>query len=647
MASRVLPLRSARGRITIGLLVLIAAIATLVPAAVSADHQIVDVAVSSDVIEPGGAVDVTVTVETDGNVASGQNEWGSTAWGFAPNELGDPANCADLDPDIGAEAGTFDHEFSITAPEAAGEFELLLKISGPDDCGGGQASGIVRTGVVVTVVEVDLSIDDVEVIEGDSGTVDAVFTVSLSVASAETVTVDFHTADGTATAGDDYTSASDTLAFDPGETSKTITVAVLGDIVDEPDESLDLSGATNATIADDQGHGTILNDDEASLSIDDVEIAEGDSGSVDAVFTVSLSSVSTKTITVNFATANGSATAGDDYTAATGPLTFDPGETSETIAVPVLGDTLNEGNETFVVNLSGAVNTTIADDQGEGTILDDDGVTISIDDVSVAEGDSGTTNAVFSVSLSTASVETVTVNFATANGSAAGGSAYVTTSGTVTFTPGDTSEPVAVAVIGDTIDEANETFVVNLSGPVNATIADAQGVGTILDDDGVTISINNVSVAEGDSGTTSAVFTVTLSQTSSQTVTMNFSTANVSAVAGLDYLAASGSLSFAPGETSKNIIVAVIGDESDEVDETFIVVLSSAANATFSDNQGTGAILDDDAPSVISDVEGDGAEKVTICHIPPGNPENAHTISVGAPAVPAHEGHGDTLGSCP
>jgi hypothetical protein len=198
---------------------------------------------------------------------------------------------------------------------------------------------------------------------------------------------------------------------------------------------------------------------------------------------VTLSSASASTVTVNYATANGSALAGSDYTATSGTLTFAAGQTSKTITVPVIGDTIVEPNEAFVVNLSGAIGATIFDGQGLGTILNDDGPTLRINDVSRAEFNSGATAFTFIVTLSSASASTVTVNYATANGSALAGSDYTATSGTLTFAAGQTSKTITVLVTGDTVVEPNEAFVVNLSGAIGATIFDGQGVGTILNDD--------------------------------------------------------------------------------------------------------------------------------------------------------------------
>lgn len=222
------------------------------------------------------------------------------------------------------------------------------------------------------------------------------------------------------------------------------------------------------------------------ISIDDVTQNEGDAGTTPFTFTVTLSGASPDTVTVDFATADGTATVADgDYQSASGTVTFAPGDTSEPITVLVNGDTKFEPNEDFFVNLSNPVNGTIADGQGEGTILNDDPQpAISINDVAVDEGNFGTTPATFTVSLSNPSFETITVDFATADGTATvADNDYLPAAGTVTFLPGDTSENVTVTVNGDTNIEPDENFFVNLSNPVNATIADGQGEGTIVNDD--------------------------------------------------------------------------------------------------------------------------------------------------------------------
>jgi uncharacterized repeat protein (TIGR01451 family) len=224
--------------------------------------------------------------------------------------------------------------------------------------------------------------------------------------------------------------------------------------------------------------------------------------------------------------------------------------------------------------------------------------TLSINDVSVTEGNTGTTNAVFTVTLSPAVGHTVTVNYATAGNTATSGTDFQAVSGTLTFTPGATTRTVTVPVIGDLIDEDNETFFVNLAGATNATIADAQGIGTIIDDDAApTISIANCAAVEADSGTSSCAFHVSLSAPSSRTITVAYATADSTAIAGSDYLSASGTLTFNPGVSIQDALVSIVGNTVIEPNKTFFVNLSSPTNATIGQGQATGTITDNDVTS--------------------------------------------------
>lgn len=460
-----------------------------------------------------------------------------------------------------------------------------------------------------------ISISNVVNREGNAGVTNYSFLVQLSAPSGRSVTVDYATANGAgangATAGSDYVAANGTLTFNAGSTQQFITVQVNGDTVVEGTESflVNLSNVAAATLMNNQATGTIFNDDGGGLfiSIDDVTRDEVNVGAmVTYTFTVSLSApVPTgQTVTVDFATANGSATAGADYTAATGTVTFTAGQQTRPITVTVLGDNLDENNEQFVVNLTNAMGGQIADSQGVGVITDNDPTpTLSISDVTLNETNTGTTTATFAVTLSAASGRLVLVNYATADGTAqsggtasAGGQDYLTTSGILLFTPGTTTQNVTVTINGDTLNEINETFLVNLSGAANATIADGQGQGTITNDDAVpTLSINDVTAAEGTGvfTLTRFTFTVTLSAASGQTVTVNFATAGGTAVPG-DFFPANGALTFNPGVTSQTITVTVLGDTNIEPNETFFVNLTNPTNATLSDGQGLGTINNDD-----------------------------------------------------
>ncbi len=475
-----------------------------------------------------------------------------------------------------------------------------------------QGAQIVDAQGVGTIIDDDglpsLVINDATVTEGDSGTVDAVFTVTLSPASGQTVTVDYATADDTAKAGSDYTVASGTLTFNPGETTKTITVTVQGDVVDEGSSerfTVNLSNATHATLYDAQGVGTITDDDTASLAVSNVTVLEGNSGTTPAVFTVTLSRPAAFTVTVDYATANVTALAGSDYITASGTLTFTPGTTRQNVTVQVIGDTQDEPTEYFYLNLSNAQGAPVTDNSGVGYITDDDSLpTLSLGgSQSTVEGDSGTKQLSFVVTLSPASGQTVTVDYATSDGTATAGQDYIAVSGTLTFNPGETTKTISVPILGDTVDEANETFTVTLSNPTNATLATDRATGMILNDDSVVkVSITDASQPEGDSGASNATFTVTLSVTSSVPLTVAYATSDGTATAGQDYTAVSGTLTFNPGETQKTISVPVLGDTLDEANETFTVTLSnlqSSVNAIFSDAQGVGTIVDDDvAPTL-------------------------------------------------
>jgi hypothetical protein len=199
---------------------------------------------------------------------------------------------------------------------------------------------------------------------------------------------------------------------------------------------------------------------------------------------VNLSAQTSRTVTVDFASAGSSATSGVDFGPVSGTLTFAPAITKRTITVPIIGDTLDENNETFAISFTNPVNAAIGTPLAIVRILDDDPLPVlTISDVSVTEGNSGTTTVVFNLTLSPASGRNVPVFLSTANGTATAGTDYVTTGGTVSFTAGQTTRTFSVTVNGETSPEADETFFVNLSPTTSATLARTQAVGTILDDD--------------------------------------------------------------------------------------------------------------------------------------------------------------------
>jgi hypothetical protein len=454
---------------------------------------------------------------------------------------------------------------------------------------------------ITTPVLPQISISDAALVEGNAGTSLMTFNVILSAASAATVTVNYATADQTATAGSDYVAGSGTVTFSPGQTTKPVTVTINADVTAEADETLlvNLSAPGNATILDGQGVGTIKNDDNLSaLSINDVSLSEGNSGTTSFNFTVTLTPAAAFPVTVNYATADGTAIAGTDYQPASGALTFTAGQTTKTVSVLVNGDVTTEPNETFVVNLFNPGNASISDAQGLGTITNDDAnPSITINDPSVVEGNSSSKSMNFVITLSNPTSTQLSVPFSLADGTANVGSDYQTNSGSFSVFAGNVTATVAIGINGDTTVEPDENFFMNLGSVAGATIAKSQGIGTIINDDGLAspgISINDVTAGEGNSGTTNFNFTVSLTASSASTITVNYATADGTATAPSDYTTKSGVVTFAPGQTSQTVTIAVNGDTLFEPIETFFVNLTSPANAVIIDNQGQGTINNDD-----------------------------------------------------
>ena len=447
--------------------------------------------------------------------------------------------------------------------------------------------------------------------DSEGGT--AAFEIGMSSPAASNVTVQYSTTAGTATAPADFTAKTANVTILAGSMGPvTATVDVIEDQLDEADETftVNLSIVSGpAGIGDGSAVGTILDDDpEPVLSVTGQSASEAASGG-QIHFTVTLAPASGKTVTVSYATANGTAQAPGDYTATSGLLSFTAGQTGKTVAVPIVNDTAVEPDETFTLSLSSPNGATIGQGTATGTITNDDstgggGVTITITDKTVTEPDTGqTVSARFTVKLSQSSTQTVTVTFATAPGTATAGSDYKHKTGTITFSPGVTKKTVAIKVLGDVAVEPDETFFIDLSAAVNATILDPQGLGTIVNDDptpdtgesGITISDRTVTERDdGEKG--KARFTVSLASASSETITVDVATAPGTATAGAagDYLSKSITLTFSPGQLTKQVAVTVLGDGLDEPDETFFVNLSNPVGATITDGQGLGTIVDND-----------------------------------------------------
>jgi hypothetical protein len=439
-----------------------------------------------------------------------------------------------------------------------------------------------------------IKIADASIVEGNAGqtTVSVRLTWSGSKGG-PAPSVSYATADGTAVAGTDYVAKSGTASLSNGSCRcATISIAVTGDLVAEGDETfvVSLTNPSGGAIGDPQGVVTIIDDEgPPTLVATDASVDEG-AGSLG--FGVVLTTASASTVTVDYTTADGSAHAGTDFAAASGSLTFAPGQTSETVSVPVVDDALAEDDEALNLTLSNWSNADVRRETATGTILDDDpDPTVSIADATVGEGDAGTTNAAFTLTLSQPSGRETAVDVATSDATAVAGSDYTATSTTVTIPAGATSAGVDVPIAGDTTHEPDETFTVTLSGEVALTIGAGTATGTIANDDPTPTLTVDAATAGESSG--EATVTFRLSNPSSTDVVFDWSTADGSAIAGVDYAAASGALAIPAGSVTTTATVAVLGDALDEPAETVIVSTANVVGAT-GGGAGTLTITDDD-----------------------------------------------------
>jgi hypothetical protein len=311
----------------------------------------------------------------------------------------------------------------------------------------------------------------------------------------------------------------------------TFNVPVLVDNIDEASETstLTLSNPSNATISDATGTLTIVDDETTpTLSVVDKSLNEDD---VTTQVTISLSHASSSDITFDWTTSEDTAAGdGTDFTNNSGTATITAGNTSVTVDVGIVEDSIDEDNETFNVIISNpSSGATIADNTGVVTIIDDEAVpTVGFASSSSSNAES-TSSAAIAVNLSTSSSSTITVNYSLSGTATGSGTDYTLTNGTLTFAAGETSKNITIAsIVSDALDEANETVVLTLSDPTNASLGTIEHTYTITDDDDTpTLSINDVSYTESGSAG-NATFTVTLSEASGQEVTVDYASSDVS-----------------------------------------------------------------------------------------------------------------------
>ena len=464
------------------------------------------------------------------------------------------------------------------------------------------------------------SVNDVTVSES-AGTI--TFTVSKVGDTSLESEVSYRFSSDSALVGVDVTDSSGvyegTLNFASNETSKSITLNVADDVLYEQGESftIELYQAKYATISDDQGIGTIVDDgtsvngksddDRPEFAIGDMKVSE-DAGTIS--FTITKTGATLLSSSVDYGLADGTAVVGSDFIDRTDSVLFDPLETSKTIEISVIDDSVFEESESFTVNLASAVNATIKDAEAVGVIIDDgvnsaddDRPDFSVADVSVNESAGTITFRILKTGIT--DVESK-VDYKFESGSAILGTDVTgTTSGTLTFSSNDTYKDVTLNVTDDTVFERSEEFTLTLSNASKAVISDATAIGSITDtgvvangnivgDDRPVFSINDVTVSE-DAGIIE--FTVTKTGNTLLESSVDYAFADGTAVIGTDVTGTAGTLKFGANETAKTIKLSVTNDLLFEKSENFTVNLSNAIDATISDDQGVGTISDDGSNS--------------------------------------------------
>jgi hypothetical protein len=445
-----------------------------------------------------------------------------------------------------------------------------------------------------TVPQIDIA--DAEAAEGSG----VQFKVSLTSPLARSVTVKFTTSPGTARQEpapgqpQDYLGQTNATLVIPANTIQiTRTVNTASDDLVEPDETFTarLSAPTEAVIGDGTATGTIRDEDRA-ITVGDAQVTEG----ADVAFPITLSEpAAAGGVKLRLRTTDGSAKSGQgqDFTARDEVITIPAGQSQATFAVATLADALDESFETFSLLASAPQGAKIADGSATGTIVDDDDPpALTVGAAQAAEGEALT----FPVALSAPSGREVRATLSTRDGSAQAPGDYAARTEEIVIAAGATGASFTVPGAADGVDEQDETFDAVIGAPVNATVADPDATGTIVDDDTAALSVGDAQVGEG--GTLS--FPVTLSTPSSRAVSALLQTSNGSATSPGDYAPRSDTVILPAGETQVAFTVETATDQLDEPDETLAASASNVTDAAAGTLSGTGTIADDDDPPAVS-----------------------------------------------
>jgi Calx-beta domain/RTX calcium-binding nonapeptide repeat (4 copies) len=421
-----------------------------------------------------------------------------------------------------------------------------------------------------------------------------VFTLTRTGSTTNALTVNYTNA-GTATNGTDYNNLPGTVTFAAGSSTATVTVNPIDDTIIEGTETaiLNLATGTGYTLgATTSGTVNIADNDFPPLPVITVAATDANAGETanPGVFTLTRTGSTTNALTVNYTNA-GTATNGTDYNNLPGTVTFAAGSSTATVTVNPIDDTIIEGTETAILNLATGTGYTLgATTSGTVNIADNDFpplpvITVAATDASAGETATGeiANPGVFTLTRTGSTTNALTVNYTNA-GTATNGTDYNNLPGSVTFVAGSSTATVTVNPIDDTIIEGTETAIFNLATGTGYTLGTATSATVnIADNDFPLVTINlsdNQTIVEGSTSSQNVSYTVTLSDTSTQTITVQYATTNGTAIAGSDYSNTTGTLTFNPGVTSRVINIPIVNNFINEANETFTLSLTSPTNAS-------------------------------------------------------------------
>ncbi|MCL5097165.1 MAG: hypothetical protein M1608_06505 [Candidatus Omnitrophica bacterium] len=440
-----------------------------------------------------------------------------------------------------------------------------------------------------------------ENVEGGS----AVITVLRQGSLEGTVSVDYTTLPGTATAGIKYTPTSGTITYQPGETNKTFAIAIINENLVEGNKTVNLLLSNPSPVSQVQlGQATTV------LTIVDDDFAPGsiafanptywvDENGTNAFLTVVRTNGSSGVVRVNYGTSDGSATAGLDYVSSNGVLTFADGETIQTVRVPILNDLIMEDDETLDVTLSnpsgGAILGTITN--ATLTIINNNFIygNLVLGSSQFQVNENGT-NAIITVLRKNGTTGLVKVDYVTTDGTAVSGLDYTGVSGTLAFAQGEISKTFYVPILDDNLIESNETFNVRLLNPQDgATLGQPRAATVTIIDNDLSVNFDSDNYVVREDGR-SAFITVKRSMGGPSTLSVDYATADGTAIAGEDYSKVSGTITFGVGEYSKSFAVPIINDTLIEGNKTVNLILSNPSSGALlkAPNHAILTILDDD-----------------------------------------------------